>query len=366
MKKVILVTLSLCFVSLAFASDPSVFFIGNGNWPDIDGNIVVYSKYVSSDNYDIYAKDLASNVEFPICTNPKSQFSPEISGNIIVWIDARNAPPSDPSQYAIYAYDLNTHTEFPIRNQTGFKYDFVQIDGNIVVYCKQQSPRGPQDPLYGNVYGYNLTTQTEFLISNKSGGSLVTSISKSNVVYYNESCLYCYNISTMSEQIISTASGQPSVIDGDIIVHTTKATYANEVALRGYDLKTKQGFDIVPPGTAPGNPDISNGIIIWTASPNLDNDNNIYGYDIYTHNIFPICTAPTREQGLAISGETVVWSCWDDGKSYGTKLPLNIIRCTERPVMDFNYDCKVDFQDFIIFCQSWLECNLNPPSDCWK
>lgn len=40
--------------------------------------------------------------------------------------------------------------------------------------------------------------------------------------------------------------------------------------------------------------------------------------------------------------------------------------CTQRPQMDFNGDCKVDIQDFAIFCQSWLECNLNPPISCWE
>ncbi|MHC4360419.1 MAG: hypothetical protein ACYSTN_06455 [Planctomycetota bacterium] len=41
-------------------------------------------------------------------------------------------------------------------------------------------------------------------------------------------------------------------------------------------------------------------------------------------------------------------------------------QCTERPAMDFNDDCKVDFQDFAIFSQSWLECNLDPPDVCWQ
>ena len=40
--------------------------------------------------------------------------------------------------------------------------------------------------------------------------------------------------------------------------------------------------------------------------------------------------------------------------------------CTEYPAMDFNDDCKVDFQDFAIFSQSWLECNLDPPEACWE
>ena len=41
-------------------------------------------------------------------------------------------------------------------------------------------------------------------------------------------------------------------------------------------------------------------------------------------------------------------------------------RCTEYPVMDFNKDCKVDFNDLAIFCRSWLDCNLDPPHVCWQ
>jgi hypothetical protein len=40
--------------------------------------------------------------------------------------------------------------------------------------------------------------------------------------------------------------------------------------------------------------------------------------------------------------------------------------CTQRPAMDFNDDCKVDFKDLAIFMQSWLECNLVPPEACWQ
>jgi len=40
--------------------------------------------------------------------------------------------------------------------------------------------------------------------------------------------------------------------------------------------------------------------------------------------------------------------------------------CAEPPAMDFNDDCKVDFQDFAIFCQSWLDCGLDPNEVCWQ
>jgi hypothetical protein len=33
---------------------------------------------------------------------------------------------------------------------------------------------------------------------------------------------------------------------------------------------------------------------------------------------------------------------------------------------DINKDCKVDFYDFIVMASHWLQCNLDPPGECWK
>jgi len=38
--------------------------------------------------------------------------------------------------------------------------------------------------------------------------------------------------------------------------------------------------------------------------------------------------------------------------------------CSAYPAMDFTEDCRVDFQDFAVFLQSWLECSLSPPEAC--
>ena len=40
--------------------------------------------------------------------------------------------------------------------------------------------------------------------------------------------------------------------------------------------------------------------------------------------------------------------------------------CIRRPAGDLNGDCAVDFQDFALFADSWLSCNLRPQSECWR
>lgn len=56
------------------------------------------------------------------------------------------------------------------------------------------------------------------------------------------------------------------------------------------------------------------------------------------------------------------------GTAEASKSPSGVIEpiCTEYPAMDSNKDCKVDFQDFATFAESWLECNLDPPEVCWQ
>ncbi len=49
----------------------------------------------------------------------------------------------------------------------------------------------------------------------------------------------------------------------------------------------------------------------------------------------------------------------------GHSVALTSKICTASIIGDFNGDCKVDFEDFAIFCFSWLECNLDPPEACW-
>ncbi len=40
--------------------------------------------------------------------------------------------------------------------------------------------------------------------------------------------------------------------------------------------------------------------------------------------------------------------------------------CTKPIPGDINNDCKVDFADFAIMMSHWLECNLEPQSECWN
>jgi beta propeller repeat protein len=71
----------------------STFLISGGpsrTNPDISGNIVVWEDARSGEDMNIYGYDLASGEEFPICIAPGDQTDPVIDGDVVVWVDERN------------------------------------------------------------------------------------------------------------------------------------------------------------------------------------------------------------------------------------------------------------------------------------
>jgi hypothetical protein len=79
-----------------------------------------------------------------------------------------------------------------------------------------------------------------------------------------------------------------------------------------------------------------------------------------------------QDEALAIAVDSedsiyVTGYCAGSGTSsdYTTVKYSPEYTCTPQITGDLNKNCKVDLYDLGIFCQSWLECNLDPPQDCW-
>src|SRR6266699_1822871 len=70
----------------------------------ISGQRIVWQD-ARNGNYDIYMFDLATGTERRITTDPSDQSAPAISGDRIVWTDTRNGT------YDIYMFDLASGTE---------------------------------------------------------------------------------------------------------------------------------------------------------------------------------------------------------------------------------------------------------------
>jgi beta propeller repeat protein len=363
-KRLTILTIVLTITPSFASAEPNSFPIctasGTQGEPAIDGDIVVWQDNRNG-NYDIYGKDLYTGDEIVICTNSADQFAPKISGNIVVWQDLRNCPSGYSGVTNIYGYDLSTEQEFPILVNPNIDYEDVDIDGNILVYHKH--------PISGPYYlcSYDLKSGTELVIAD---WVTISAISGNIVVYLDGSSVYSYNLTTHNRfTICSGTAAHPVSISGDIVAWTDIRNCPGEQDIYGYNLKLEEEFPIST-GTTPYNTrfnaNVGGNFVVYEVYfvSNESGPRDIYGYNMFTRKEFAICTYNESQTNPAVSGSIVVWQdCRNDdlGDIYGAELP---IICTKYPAMDFNYDCKVDFQDFVIFSGSWLECNLVPESDC--
>jgi hypothetical protein len=123
---------------------------------------------------------------------------------------------------------------------------------------------------------------------------------------------------------------------------------------------------------------------VWVAGYNggayaiaVDSKDNIYvtGWsygDYATIKYSPDSNQPVWVAGynggayaIAVDSED---SIYVTGESYGDYATIRYspdYNCTPQLNGDFTHNCEVDFHDLAIFCDSWLECNLDPPQDCW-
>jgi beta propeller repeat protein len=113
------------------------------------------------------------------------------------------------------------------------------------------------------------------------------------------------------------------------------------------------------------NPDIDHNIVVWQDNRNGDWD--IYGYNLTTRQEFQITDEPHDQTNPAISGNMVVW---EDSRNGNLQIYATILdgpqaaQCTSKLAGDVNGDCKVDFIDFTLMASQWLECSLEPPEAC--
>ena len=240
--------------------------------PRIQGDIVVWEDYRNDPfggyrgdgigNPDIYAYNISSHKEFPICTQKEgdgiknsSQQYPDVWGNYVVWEDWRNGNAD------IYIYDLSdpdqpangTRLTFNPKNQIE-----PRIWGNYVVWIDYRNG------LDGDIYGFNLSVD-----SNHNG-----------IPDWKESD-FDWNLANKSIFPICTYSATQKDVDiyGHIVVWKDYRSAGTEPS--------------GPPGVGGG--------------ASVGENRDIYGYDIWKKREFKICTEEHNQFQPAIYGDIVVW-----------------------------------------------------------
>lgn len=99
-------------------------------YPAISGNRIVWEDNRNGD-WEIYMYNLESKSEKRITHNSKNQGDSTINGNIIAWIDHRNA--GSTTNCDVYMYNLQTDDTTRITPKSGY-YNYIKIDNNHIYY----------------------------------------------------------------------------------------------------------------------------------------------------------------------------------------------------------------------------------------
>jgi beta propeller repeat protein len=116
---------------------PTTSFARDLYGADVSGDIIVWSDTRNATS-DIYGYDIAKGVEFPICTNAAAQSQPRISGDLVVWNDWRNSPsgPGQAGNCDIYGYDLNKKREIVISSDPANE-QLIGVDHGKVAFRRE-------------------------------------------------------------------------------------------------------------------------------------------------------------------------------------------------------------------------------------
>ena len=308
---------------------PVADYIGfNQKRPAIWNNYVVWQDDEWGD-WDIWLTDIsdASNpLPYHITPFENNQMIPQIHGNTVVWRDefaaddwdifaADITEPNRPSVYVVDAYDYNQQSPAVYRNRVVYQDDYF-VDWDI---------------LFADIWLTNAPQNTE-LISDEAA------LNQENPAIWGNTVVCQVDIGNGNYDILKVDISDPSSP-----VVTAIAT-----------------------GTAiQKNPDISGHIVVWQDDRNENFD--IYGYNLITRQKFQITTDGADQTNPAISGSLVVWedSRVTPANIYYTWLDGDVVAdCPNRLSGDVDGDCRVNLVDFVLMAEAWLTCALDPISAC--
>ncbi len=133
---------------------------GNRRVPAISKNRIVWEDYRfftlnTSDNIEIYYRDLSGGGERQITSEPHHQIEPRIYGDHIVWTDER-----DPSQTDVFMYDVGTRKETNLTNHPAEQWQ-ADVGERGVVWTDLRNGEGNSigGPFWNtDIYFYDFAT----------------------------------------------------------------------------------------------------------------------------------------------------------------------------------------------------------------
>lgn len=316
-----------------------------------EGDILTWSSYVSSCEYwlAIYIYDLANPLAednyLTQYNTPCYGYWPVTNGSVVIYLSTDMYPPRG---YATKHWTMRVYV--PHWRATFSLIDEIHEDGD---HMDESCP--PYYPTPPCIDGDTIVW-TEFETGKVRG----------------------FDVFERKHFVISEVWGFARCISGDFVLLErplgTRLTVISYVDISDRDNPIEFPIATVPVPVWPPSmgmcsvgSQIDGNIVVWQDYRNGNWD--IYGYDITSGTEFQITDDPAYQGCPDIDGHTVVWMDYRhvSPEIYAANISSAFGPVCVAPVQgDINDDCKVDFTDFVLLTQNWLDCNLDPPSACWE
>jgi beta propeller repeat protein len=378
----ILLCLNLC--AIGFEAAPVDRIDNPQQTPDVDNGKVVWAEQVEGD-WDVYGVDLldeSGELIFIADFIGSNQIEPRIWNDRVVYQDnsygdwdvyvSDIANVNDPVSYLMTLDEqdyLNDQTAPGIHGNTAVWQSYVVLDdgqgGTIEDW---------------DIYAADITEPNNasvYIVDDFLSDQQQPTVYRSKIVYQDNSHgdwdvwqadVWLKN-APQYESVISddAALNQSSeVVWGNIVVFQAETAGGDDnIYARNMSQPASEPFLIADGAGLQQSPDISGHLVVWQDDRNGNFD--IYGYNLITRQEFQITADLAHQKNPAISGLLVVW---EDSRVtpvniYHTWLDGDVIAdCPNKLAGDADGNCRVDLTDFVLLAEGWLACGLEPATAC--